>query len=439
MIIVIHNIIISITIIIISISISIIIISHYYTTGYLATPLAIAGGAPAQDGGQAHAWTAPHDARAPGWPGAKGLQGQAGAQEMTVGYVTVVDTYTLKPVGLALAHRSHLRALCLNPTGQLLATASTKGTVVRLFAVPSLDMLYSFRRGASACRIHSLLFSRDSAHVCAAAASGTVHIFKNSERVLGSLPLQSEEATVGAARREMISRAAPPGSAEPGPAPETPPPPLPPAHAAAEGTPEPARRGPVKLGPRGADDSEDDLPDDWNLVMERPERLLELCMDVPSYGGGLRNPRGALQTISQVSELAAESTAKYAKTLLRLLPQPCRELVDAPRAFAWVHLPQEEVEPTQGGAEHLAPQLPLAEGLRLAVLGGLEVHGGYGACVACVSSKPRGGRAELLVATVRGCAHIYEWSPAAGGECRLRTEHSFMGPWLQPGGRAGAA
>ena len=110
--------------------------------------------------------------------------------------MTIVDTYTLQPVGTFLAHRSPVQALSLNPTGQLLASASVKGTVVRVFGVPSFELLCVFRRGTNPCQIHELLFSRDSAHICASAATGTVHIFRNTCEMLRSLPLESEEANI---------------------------------------------------------------------------------------------------------------------------------------------------------------------------------------------------------------------------------------------------
>jgi len=388
--------------------------------GYLATPLALAGSGPTHSGIQGPpCWPSaqypagPLDAGATGpmCDGDGSLPGEHHGHvpecpEAKLGLVSVVDTYTLKPVGTVLAHHSPVQALCLNPTGQLLATASTKGTVVRLFAVPALDTLYCFRRGASACRIFGLTFSRDSAQLCASAASGTVHVFRSPERLLGALPLQSEEATVGAAHREMLARSkaqAPPGAG------------LPEAPALRLGPPAPEA---------GAEaEAEAEELGDWNVVAERPERLLELCINEPSYGGSCSR-KSALQTLSAVSEYAVENTAKYAKSLLHFLPQPCRELMDAPRAFAWVHLRGEEE--LRGGGERHRPDV-------LQGPSGPTTQNTVGPYVACVSSKPRTGneRLEVLVATARGCAHVYDWNPAVGGECRLRTEHCFLGPWPQ--------
>ncbi|CAK0808289.1 unnamed protein product, partial [Prorocentrum cordatum] len=168
------------------------------------------------------------------------------------------------------------QALCINPTGQLLATASSKGTVVRLFGLPALDLLYSFRRGTSPCRVFGLLFSRDSALVCASASSGTVHVFRNSEKVLGALPLESQDSTVGAAQREMAGR----------PAAES-------------------------------EDNEGGEFDDWDLVPEQPDRLLERMVNVPSHGeSGGRTSKSTLQKLTAVSSYTAEHTARRQPTLL---------------------------------------------------------------------------------------------------------------------------
>lgn len=362
--------------------------------GYLATPMVLgAGGTPAASGG----------------------------------LVTVFDTHTLTQVCTVLAHRSPIQALCINPTGQLLATASMQGTVVRLFGLPAGETLFAFRRGTSPCRILGLLFTRDSGHICASASSGTVHLFRNSERVLGALPLQAQEATVGAAQREMVSqvsRAEPSREADTTQGPQQP---QPWATEQRDGGAHP--RGPAQVEPPPENDDAD-LDEEWTLVSERPERLLELSVTAPAraHGAGGRSR----------APTALQSTAKYANKLLDSLPQPCREFVDAPHAFAWIHLRQEEkvihtTTPPSGGGPADLPSLLLPkflskDGLRSAVLGGSQdcrnTFGGYVACA--LAQRGVAGLPELLVATTQGCARMYDWSPTVGGECRLRKEYAFV-------------
>lgn len=198
------------------------------------------------------------------------------------GYVAVVDAHTLRAVGTLLAHRTPVRALCLNAEGRLLATASDKGTVVRVFGVPSLSLLWTFRRGVSPCRIYSLSFAAGSPHLSAAAASGTVHVFR--------LP--------GAANQHPAPNAAPP------------------------------RRQPVRLGPQpNAEEAaqkeglEVASLDEWNVVA--PDE------------GGLLLSEGAMCGRHDGS---VDTPAKLARSLLWELLQPWQELADAPYAFSWLRL-----------------------------------------------------------------------------------------------------
>ncbi|KAL8915606.1 MAG: hypothetical protein Q9172_006855 [Xanthocarpia lactea] len=96
----------------------------------------------------------------------------------TTGDVLVFDALKLEAINVAEAHRSPLSCITLNNTGTLLATASDKGTIIRVFAVPSAKKLYQFRRGSMPSRIYSMAFNATSTLLCVSSASDTVHIFK---------------------------------------------------------------------------------------------------------------------------------------------------------------------------------------------------------------------------------------------------------------------
>lgn len=49
------------------------------------------------------------------------------------------------------AHDSPLAAVRFSADGTRVATASEKGTVIRVFAVPSGERLFEFRRGVKRC------------------------------------------------------------------------------------------------------------------------------------------------------------------------------------------------------------------------------------------------------------------------------------------------
>jgi autophagy-related protein 18 len=80
------------------------------------------------------------------------------------------------------AHDSPLAALGFSSTGTKVATASEKGTVIRVFLVDDGSKLYEFRRGVKRCvSISSLAFSMDSNFLCCSSNTETVHVFKLEE------------------------------------------------------------------------------------------------------------------------------------------------------------------------------------------------------------------------------------------------------------------
>ena len=62
-------------------------------------------------------------------------------------------------------------------TATMLATASTTGTVIRVFLVPTGEQVYAFRRGSYEVSIYSLSFCPYSKLLAVGSSSGTVHIF----------------------------------------------------------------------------------------------------------------------------------------------------------------------------------------------------------------------------------------------------------------------
>jgi autophagy-related protein 18 len=64
----------------------------------------------------------------------------------------------------------------------MLATASDKGTVVRVFSVPDAKKLWQFRRGSSSARIWSINFNLASSLLAVSSDSSTIHIYKLSSK-----------------------------------------------------------------------------------------------------------------------------------------------------------------------------------------------------------------------------------------------------------------
>ncbi|KAJ7115529.1 WD40 repeat-like protein [Mycena crocata] len=102
------------------------------------------------------------------------------------GDVMLFSTRALAPANVLRAHRSPLALLAFSGNGGLLATASVKGTVIRVFATPSLDKLYQFRRGAREARIYSLAFNGAGTLLAAGSGRGTVHLWRLGAGANGS-------------------------------------------------------------------------------------------------------------------------------------------------------------------------------------------------------------------------------------------------------------
>lgn len=98
-----------------------------------------------------------------------------------VGDVIIFNTTTLQPLSVIEAHKSHLAALTLSNDGNLLGTASDKGTIIRVFNVMTGVKLFQFRRGTYPTKIFSLKFSNDNKYIIVTSSSGTVHIFRLGE------------------------------------------------------------------------------------------------------------------------------------------------------------------------------------------------------------------------------------------------------------------
>jgi autophagy-related protein 18 len=96
----------------------------------------------------------------------------------TTGDVLLFDTLNLSALNVIQAHKTPIACLALNSTGTMLATASDKGTVVRVFSVPDAKKLWQFRRGSSSARIWSINFNLANSLLAVSSDSSTIHIYK---------------------------------------------------------------------------------------------------------------------------------------------------------------------------------------------------------------------------------------------------------------------
>jgi autophagy-related protein 18 len=98
----------------------------------------------------------------------------------TSGEVLIYDAIKLEAVNVVQAHRSPLSCVSISNDGKFLATASDKGTIIRVFSVPGANKLFQFRRGTYPSKIYSMSFNLNSTLLCVSSATDTVHIFRLS-------------------------------------------------------------------------------------------------------------------------------------------------------------------------------------------------------------------------------------------------------------------
>jgi len=88
-----------------------------------------------------------------------------------------IELYDLKRTTLIPAHEAPLGCFALNAKGTRLATASERGTLVRIWDTISGYKLQELRRGADIAEIYSICFSKDSKWLTLSSDKNTVHVF----------------------------------------------------------------------------------------------------------------------------------------------------------------------------------------------------------------------------------------------------------------------
>eukprot|EP00252_Welwitschia_mirabilis_P006409 TRINITY_DN1728_c0_g2_i1.p1 TRINITY_DN1728_c0_g2~~TRINITY_DN1728_c0_g2_i1.p1 ORF type:complete len:395 (+),score=37.20 TRINITY_DN1728_c0_g2_i1:175-1359(+) len=88
-----------------------------------------------------------------------------------------VEHYAKKRTRFIMAHDSRIACFALTLDGTLLATASTKGTLIRIFSTADCSKLQELRRGADRAEIYCLAFSQNLQWLAVSSDKGTIHIF----------------------------------------------------------------------------------------------------------------------------------------------------------------------------------------------------------------------------------------------------------------------
>ena len=96
------------------------------------------------------------------------------------GYVNIrncKDKKTSKESKIINAHESKLACLSVNKDGSLLATASDKGTLIRIFSTHNGENITAFRRGNTNVTMNCISFSPNNIFIGCTSNGGTIHIF----------------------------------------------------------------------------------------------------------------------------------------------------------------------------------------------------------------------------------------------------------------------
>ncbi|KAG8345940.1 hypothetical protein ERJ75_001623200 [Trypanosoma vivax] len=88
----------------------------------------------------------------------------------------------VESAAIVRAHLSAVVCLAMTRDGTRLATASQRGTTVKVFQVPSARLLFVFRRGVAKARMHALAFEvgprSKGLRLAAVSSRGTLHLFR---------------------------------------------------------------------------------------------------------------------------------------------------------------------------------------------------------------------------------------------------------------------
>lgn len=93
------------------------------------------------------------------------------------GNVKIYDLLYMTLKNTVKAHKSPILKMTLNYKGDLMATCSCKGTIIRVFSLPKGDKIITYKRGMQSAYIFCLNFSFDDEKLISTSDTGTMHIY----------------------------------------------------------------------------------------------------------------------------------------------------------------------------------------------------------------------------------------------------------------------
>jgi WD40 repeat protein len=102
--------------------------------------------------------------------------------ECDIGTITIKDYNIISNdnnffVKSIKAHKSQISCIVLSFYNEFLATASEKGTIIRIFRIKDGLLLQELRRGTEYAEIYSIAFNKENTFLCCSSDKGTIHVF----------------------------------------------------------------------------------------------------------------------------------------------------------------------------------------------------------------------------------------------------------------------
>ncbi|KAK8815426.1 hypothetical protein WA158_003638 [Blastocystis sp. Blastoise] len=97
------------------------------------------------------------------------------------GIIALCPLYDIKKSAVINAHSSPLQCIALSTDGTRIASASIKGTIIRIFDTETGLLLEELRRGKEKATMYSMAFSQHGDYLACTSSRNTLHIYKLKE------------------------------------------------------------------------------------------------------------------------------------------------------------------------------------------------------------------------------------------------------------------
>jgi len=111
-----------------------------------------------------------------------------------------IELYDMKKATLIKAHDADLAQFALNSDGSRIASASEKGTLIRLWNCHNGEPLKELRRGMDRAEIYCICFNQTSTFLACSSDKGTVHIYSLSANTINPTSNNTTNPTATSAK-----------------------------------------------------------------------------------------------------------------------------------------------------------------------------------------------------------------------------------------------